>query len=299
MNKSTLQCSQCSGVSFTQISDTHYRCEYCGSITIVEGSKPGSAASPAMRVQKKRSWLIPLLAASLFIILGTTTAILLLEPGSGPAVSKRICRMVGAVNHPAGESPRGKFYRISRRQDVLGNIYFFGWYRNTGTVPIIRPRITLFCCSNTGRKVAAGRGYSARENLLPGEETPIRVLVHHPAQCDSIKVIDEPRAPYRTSDLRRPSMTFRNVRLIKSRYSGYEITGELANNDGGSVKSLRVAGILTNANGRIIGYDSSFVSSTPLAPGDYSPFLLRFLGVKKVPASYSLEYSCHFTKRMQ
>ncbi|HPA71927.1 MAG TPA: FxLYD domain-containing protein [Spirochaetota bacterium] len=298
-----MRCDNCSSGDFEKLSGHEYRCRYCGSLKIVEALAPRSGAQtpPAGgEVMSKREIRIALAVVGILLFLSGIVSFFLLRPGPPPP---RVSSITGTANvkpSPAANfgadsiekvhPPHGDFHGVAALPDMIGNVYVVGLYRNTGRSIIRKPMVVATLYSGDGRKVAMGKGYAIREVLLPGEETPVRVLVSRPPAWTRYEISHVAEHPHAFTRLGRPAMELRACRLQKGRYSGYEVTGEIVNRSGGPVKFVQVAGVVYDASKNVIGAGAGYAGGNLIAPGDYTTFSVRISPLKGEPESFTLDY---------
>ena len=150
--------------------------------------------------------------------------------------------------------------------------------------------------SQTHRKVAAGRGYGIRDFLLPGEETPVKVLVSRAPPYSTFEILLKPEKPFLSSNLKRAKMIFEKVKLTKGYYSGYDVQGEVRSGSVKAVRHLNIITLLYDRDNQIVGSGTGYIAEGVLHSGDYSPFSINITAVKGTPVSFKLDYNCSFVK---
>lgn len=187
-------------------------------------------------------------------------------------------------------SPRAEICSMAVLPDSIGNVYFAGTYKNTGSTAIGYPMVSVVLYSSADIKVAAGRGYTIRHILYPGEETPIIILVQHPPKYTRhvFSVKSDTASPLNIA--RRPKLRFRNTSIKKGQYGEYILNGEIINIDKDSARHINVIALINNAAGKIIAHGTDYIKEDSIQPKDYSPFQVRFY-TKATPDSYRLDYN--------
>ncbi|MCX7677822.1 MAG: hypothetical protein N2316_01245 [Spirochaetes bacterium] len=294
----TLKCENCAGNDFEKISQTEYRCRYCGSTHIIEPDiSPTYKKQFSTNMPQKRFFLVLIL---LIVIVGlllvvfwrsrmsTTnrTPILKIKP-SPPS-------QFDAENISIASPPTASFDQIVAIPDSIGNCYFAGIYKNTGKSPIRYPMVVITLYSGDGKKIAQNRGYSIREILYPGEETPISVLITHVPKWERVEATFQPELPYYYTAHERPLMKFQNCTIHKLRFTGYEIRGEIVNKSEKPAKRIRMIAAVFDREKKIIGIGRNYVPATSIAPNDYSPIAIRIIPITGVPHSFMLDYEGDF-----
>ncbi|HQP47675.1 MAG TPA: hypothetical protein PKX12_03005 [Spirochaetota bacterium] len=301
-------CPQCSGTLFKELSADEVQCEYCGTKFFLNESggslkKHGIVSGSGNKKNNRTAVAV----IAIILGLGLVSAIFSfrdkqqgLQTTSGKLNS--ISSGKSAVSSNTAESRlrsayregdlRGSFSMISEIPDSIGNVYFIGFYKNTGREALNRPKITLVLYSPEGRKVASGYGYAIRSFLLPGESTPVRIIVRTPPRYSRYEVYDEPKPPYSFYRLNRGKAVFENVRIEAGRFSGYELQGSVVNKGSSVMRSIQLAAVLKDSGGAITGYGSQFVAAPPLAPGNYAPFRIQIFRTIRKPVSWVIDYTC-------
>lgn len=299
-----LQCRQCSSTALDPVSETAYRCRYCGSMTVTDGTqKSGMTAQgqQARRIVPSRAIAIGLATLTAAGVIAGVIAFRSVRQtatiGASRDDTSRTSTGVARPLHETGGDaieketpPRAEYRGVSVIPDVIGNVYFAGLYHNSGTVPIRTPSVTVVLFGADGRKLATGKGYAIREALLPGEETPVVVLVSKAPRYARYEVSHTPEPPYPSTNKDRPAMTIRRVALARNNYGGWEITGEIVNASRKSVKFVNVVAVVLDAGKKIVGTGTDYIREDTLAPGDYSPFRISASTVTGAPASCRIDY---------
>lgn len=298
-----MRCDNCSSSDFEKFSDREYRCRYCGSLKIVEPPAHrgyGTGAHAGMEILEKKQVRIALSVVAALILLSVFATVMLLRggrPARVPAASSTTAELKPSRPSEFGPDridrispPKGAFERVAAFPDGIGNVYIVGMYKNTGRAVIRKPMVQVTLYSKEERKVAMGRGYAVREALLPGEETPVRVLVNHPPEWTRYEVFHMAAPPYPFTPLVRPPMELRNCRLAQGRYAGCEIRGEIVNAGRAPVKHVQLIGAVYDASKNMIGVGADYAGGHVIRPGDYAPFVIRVLPVFGSPESFAIDY---------
>lgn len=184
---------------------------------------------------------------------------------------------------------RAEVSALTPLPDSIGNVYFIGYYKNTGTVPIWLPTVELTLWGEQSSKLAVADGYAPRHRLAPGEETPIRVLFSHaPAKWQRVTASVTPRA--QTYGGPRPNLRFTAGQLQRDRLRGYRLEGTVQNQDTWVARFIQVIVVVYDKEDRIIGMDSRFIGQQQLSAGESAPFAVPMLQVRGRPHHYRLDY---------
>lgn len=299
----TLKCDNCASSDFEKISDHEYRCRYCGSVKIMEPgvASPENQTPPMLMPQKKH--ILALVLIFIIMIVGlflVTSRDLHTPPKSSPSnisfpkVKSSPLSQFGSDSVSIPPPPKASFDQAAAIPDSIGNCYFAGIYKNTGKSPLRKPMVVITLYSSNGRKVAQNHGYSIREILQPGEETPVSVLITHPPQWERFEATHLPQHPYPSTSYDRPVMKFRNCMLQKAKYTGYEIRGEIVNLSDRPARRISMIAAVFDREKKIIGTARGYVSAISIAPNDYSPINIRITTVKGEPHSFVLDYEGYY-----
>lgn len=171
--------------------------------------------------------------------------------------------------------------------DRIGNIYFVGIYRNTGEAAIDRPRVEATLWDAKKEKLAVGSGFGAFNNLLPGEEVPIKILVQHaPAYASVTYKVSPERLRYGSTA--RPKLQIEKPKLEPAPFSGYRLSGTVRNNDSADVQFVHIVALLLGEDRKIVGMQDGFAAQRELPAGDHSPFNLQIMQSARPPKSFRL-----------
>lgn len=171
--------------------------------------------------------------------------------------------------------------------DRIGNVYFVGIYRNTGEAAIERPRVEATLWDDKKQKVAVGSGFAAFNNLLPGEEVPIKILVQRPPAYASVTYKIAPER-VRFGTTMRFKLAIEKPKLAPAPTSGYHLTGTVRNNDASEVRFVHIVALLLGEDHSIVGMQDGFIAQRELPAGDHSPFQLQILQTARPPKSFRL-----------
>lgn len=171
--------------------------------------------------------------------------------------------------------------------DRIGNIYFVGIYRNTGEAAIERPRVEATLWDGKKEKLAVGSGYGACNNLLPGEEVPIKILVQHAPAYAAVTYKVAPER-VRFGSIARPKLVIEKPKLEPAPFSGYRLSGTVRNGDAADVRFVHIVALLLGEDRRIVGMQDGFAAQRELPAGDHSPFQLQIAHTSRPPKSFRL-----------
>lgn len=302
-----LQCKQCSGTDFKKLSDNEYKCNYCGTVEMTWYAAGQFEHSKADKIKVLPFvlmifGLIAVLLYSMFSVESPQIS----RPESKSEIQsfeKASSKLLKEDKTPIGskeynsdsiekeKSLSGTFENISEIPDSIGNVYFIGFFKNTGEGVIRKPVVNILLYSKDGRKVAVGSGYGFHPFLRPGEKTPIRVLISKAPEYTRYEVKYKVKAPYRYTKLIRPKCEMKNAKIQAGKYGRREVAGELYNLSDQIIKYAKIAVVVYGEDKKIIGYYTKYLAEKELAGGDYSPFRISLYSVKKQPKSFQLFYT--------
>ncbi|MCU0847621.1 MAG: TFIIB-type zinc finger domain-containing protein [Spirochaetes bacterium] len=292
-------CRQC-GSHDLKIENGKYVCNYCGIIQYEEVDEPGLYHSASKKITPNAVKVISAIAT--ILLLAGIFVIILFSRREGPVTHPQAGTDLGK---PKGleQSKEGsieekkvaaEFINVSALPDSIGNIYFVGFYKNTGET-LVLPKAEIALYDSKGEKIAVAFGYGIRGYILPGEETPISVLVSKAPQYQEFKSIGSPEMPVYIS--KRPNMKISNLKLAfpKLRFDHHTLSGKIQNLDK-EASYVQIAAALIDGNGKIIGYSSNFLGQTRISSGETAPFKISFYLVNGKPESFKVEYNGMFHK---
>ena len=312
-----MQCPQCSGTRFKKISQSEFQCQYCQTViyphevTWFQGSQQKNKEPinnkflllGGMVVFILLSFLLFLsYSSSTFIVqktkpIVTKIATTPIEDSSNTSLASKPDEIVNDTPQSVefntvevADPPQAAFTQISELPDSIGNIYFIGMYKNTGTVVIGKPKVMVTLYEGE-KKVFQSHGYAQVDFLFPKEEVPVVVLCSKPPKYSRYVHSHTPEVPYSHQDVFKPKLTFLNTKIQPGKYKGgYTLIGEIKNEDSMGFKYVNIGGVILNKDKKFIGHGSAYISQDKLSPTDYAPFQFDFY-TKEVPASFILNFS--------
>jgi hypothetical protein len=288
-----MDCRKCGSSHLEKIGEKDYRCVYCGTITRDYGpAGSGSRMDHPVRGKKPGRKKVLLAAAvagiSLFLI---ALWFVLRQDTPDPSRENRVePARFGKESMDIPPPPEAVFDSISVLPDSIGNVYFLGKCKNTGKSPVKKPEVVVVLFKGE-KKVATGKGYAPLDYLLPGEETPVKILLKKPPSYDRYEIRYEPEAASSYQDLRRGKLQYTETKLSPGDFHGYRVAGEAKNVSDLKLRFVRIVALLYDENGKITGMGNSFLKQKRLVPGDYEPFQVDIYLVKDKPASFELYHS--------
>ena len=182
---------------------------------------------------------------------------------------------------------RAEFIDAVPLPDRIGNLYVVGLYKNTGEAVLDHPRVEATLWDKDHHKLAVGNGYASLMNLLPGEETPLKILIQRAPAYDSITYHVAP-APLRYGSPQRFTLVIDSPKLELAQFGGYRLVGTIQNKDKVDVRHVRIVALLLSAQKKIIAMQEGFAPQQVLPAGDASPFAISVHQVNGTPKSFRL-----------
>lgn len=305
------RCSECGSRSLDPVDDTSFRCSYCGTVGYLpaEPRAPEPAPVPPAAPAPSPHRTLALAAIAVLAVAAVVLGVFVIS-GSGKrqtgsrryvsrySVGDNRAPLPPQKGQPMAEYGGGAVQKplklsaevtdLTARPDSIGNIYFVGIYRNTGEAVIDRPRVELTLLDSKDNKVAVATGHTSRAFLLPGEETPVKILVSRAPEYSSFKTRVEPKAPHYPR--RRLKLGFDGVQIYPGRYGRYHIKGTVTNRDKKDARFVQIIVLVLDADKKILGTTSGYLGQRRLAAGESAPFDLDLHQVDQVPASFRLDY---------
>jgi len=291
-----LLCRQC-GSHDLRPEQGRYVCHYCGTVHYGAAGAGGKLFNAIVEMMTRSRTAVVVSAAAAFLAL-FVAGLFIINRSAGPAgrdTSVHADRPVKQVE--AGKEAiepdkkvSAEFTDIAPLNDVIGNIYFVGMFRNTGETPVY-PRAEIALYDAKGEKVAVGRGYGIRGYIMPGERTPVSVLVMRAPAYKTVKSVGIPESPsyYRP----RPRLGITRLKMTSPahRYDYYRASGRVRNGSGRDAQHVQVAVTAFDDSGRIIGHAGGFIGQSVLRNGDDAPFSVEFHIMKGKPARFEVDYN--------
>jgi hypothetical protein len=295
-----LLCRQC-GSHDIRIVDGKYVCHYCGTVHYDAGARKLLEIFTGLLHGKNAKAAVISAAAAILVIAGSAFFLVNRlgvhagDTGTFPVEKPDKPAEAGKDAIEPEKKVNAEFSGITPLPDVIGNIYFVGMYENTGETPVY-PRAEIALYNTKGEKVAVAKGYGIRGYIMPGEKTPIMVLVQKAPPYKTVKSIGIPEAPSYYQP--RPKLVFSKLKMSspEHRFDYYATTGRVKNTSGEDAQYVQVAVTAFDSSGRIIGHAGTFLGQTVLRNGEEAPFSIDFHIMKGSPARFTVEYSASVYK---
>jgi hypothetical protein len=209
------------------------------------------------------------------------------SPASEPSETAEPPQHFGAGAVEPEKRLAATFNDLTPLPDSIGNIYFVGLYKNTGEATIDRPQVEITLLDANKKKLSVAHGYGAPSALLPGEETPVKILVAKAPPYDVAEYKITPER-HRYGSAKHYKLSVEGPRLSAAQFGGYDLTGTLRNKDSETVQHVQLIILLRDAKNAIVGLDNGFLGQKVLPVGDESPFRVHLSQVRGKPTQFSV-----------
>ncbi len=319
-----LRCEHCASTDLTRLAEGEYRCNHCKSSLHMthqapppikqSGYRPSANPRPRPPMTRAQQVLVVLLMA--FAVIGIAALRVKRDERRRDELRRRMIQrdVAASLNRRFGttgpssvssppiakppteygaaaiESPkvlRAEFGDAVALPDRIGNLYLVGVVKNTGEAPIDHPRVEATLWDASHHKLAVGFGFSATPNLLPKEEFPVKILIQHAPQYDSVTYQIAPKAmSYGTPQ--RFQLIVESPKLGPGQFGGYRLSGTIRNNGKVDVQHVRIVALLLGEDRRIVGMHEAFAGQKVIPAGDECPFDVQVSTVSGTPKSFRL-----------
>lgn len=285
-----MQCRNCSGNEFSQTGGGNFKCSYCGTLFYEEKKVPGRS------LNLSRKAAISAGAGALFI---AVIVLVIVTKQYGSKGGEQITDATGSGdifnNVQSLDAPSAEVTGVDLIPDTIGNLYFLVMCRNNGKAAIRLPYVTVRLFSAKNEKVATGTGYALSDNLNPGDETPVYILVKNCPEYARYEIDYKPELPYIVPEggvFRKRFTAEITGAVVKSGpYEGtYTASGKIINRSNYTGSYVQVAVLLYDKQNKAIGYGSNYISEKKLKSGDYDFFDIVFYGIDSAPDHYRIFY---------
>jgi|GEM_PF-4090470 len=176
--------------------------------------------------------------------------------------------------------------------DSIGSVYFAGLIRNTGEAALEFPKVTVTLFDATGKAVGDGYGYCTREQLLPGEESIVRVLIMNVPQFDRFEQGADVRPLSKYSTINRGEIELSQTKMNFSGGGRLDVSGTVTNHDSRICSSIKIESLIYK-EGVIAGTGLSVISDE-LQPGQSIGFSMYITSEIESADSMKFDYQAHF-----
>ncbi|MCB1141286.1 MAG: hypothetical protein H7A24_01145 [Leptospiraceae bacterium] len=301
-----LICEKCGGnLSLHTQNSNFFKCDYCGTSYIMESSgniRKKFVMSEFIKFDKKAILLI-------FIILMVLFGLYFIpvseekQNNSNSKPSSRTTKIEKVISESSEKHETGDtggeisesedeeegisgIFEFSSQRKSSNYTYYYGFYKNTGTVDLDKPSIQINFYDEKGGIVDTVNGYGFKSILRPGEKTSILALASDGKKFSRYEILTSPKKPFYYPE--SVKIKLHSTRLTREANKSYEIIGIAENIDTKPAKFVHINGILFSEDKKILSISSTFTSQKILKPKDQSVFKLTFYGVEE-SKSYELE----------
>ncbi len=151
----------------------------------------------------------------------------------------------------------------------IGSGYTLAFVKNTGEVPIEKPRVDITYHDAEGRKMTTAFGYSSIDLIAPGASSPVKLLIKKfPKGFAGMKATVKARAPYSLAK-RTALLKLDAPKLVRGKYHGHELTAQIRSEETQeTIKYAEAIVVLFDAKDRIIDIASGYGKQKELNPGE-------------------------------
>lgn len=170
------------------------------------------------------------------------------------------------------------FQHYTHWQDVNGGFNITGQVTNEGDQPLEAIRLTAYLYDMDGRQLAERSDILSYDVLAPGASAPFRLRFDTGRPSTAVRY--ELQAAARGAEFALATFYGNENFIIPEDFTtstytseGYlTISGMLQNNSTRLATSIKVIALALDANGQIIGTESTFLTKDQLQPGEAAPF---------------------------
>jgi serine/threonine protein kinase len=165
----------------------------------------------------------------------------------------------------------------------------YGFFENTGKIPIEKPRVDLTFYDEKGAVAGEGFGYAEAEILEPGMRAPVSVVVKgytkphakHEARVEARKLF--------VSTRRLARLSIHDRKLTEGDFGGKTFSARIKNDDRLPVKFAQAVVVFYDKQDKIVAVSSGYTARKELAPGEDSRVDVRvYSPAKESPARYEV-----------
>lgn len=270
-------------------------CQYCGAMMTYTESVRGQSSEHA----KSTSWVLLLIVSALalgllvYFLMGYFTirqpdVVVITESKKPELVSKGTeLAEVGALSNipvltkqqKSSQSKESINQFLTIQSQVRGKISNGGQYwifgvQNTGDKTMVRPGVMVSLFNAQGKRVVEQGGWSAQEQLEPGEKTSVLVFLSEPPAGTVEQKVTPLASEPSQFNLKEVPVKVLDYTVTRKNQQ-FEIIGDVVNNHDSRVKYVRVIAVAYNAAGEPIGTGNAYSTEKHLAPNQGSGFKIR------------------------
>jgi hypothetical protein len=166
--------------------------------------------------------------------------------------------------------------------------YVYGVVTNTSSITIDKPKVTVLLLDAAGRELDTKSGYAERDGLLPGESSPISILLDKPPAFASLGF--EPVARKAFVEPRRAASLHLEARPPdRNAISSWVFKGKVRNDGSAPARFVRVLVTALDGESKIVGLASGYAEGDRLAAKSSARYeVMAFFASKPAPAKFEL-----------
>ena len=309
MPTEALICPSCQApVTSGPNADGDYTCGYCSTMfrrsvaqspPVVVANSSGSPGGAQTQTANKNTGVVAGVIAAVLLMAGAIGALALMpaeaqdpsrpevpspspvEPLSSAPVTTPVANPNPRASAPAPAkvkvepevAPSATFEFHSKYGSSGTSYYILGEVTNTSPFAIGQPKVNVVLLDAQGQEVGTDFGFAEADALDAGASAPIKILVSDPPEHAEIRYELVPKKPFyipaKVSGLRVEPMPPKAARFGNNRF---EIEGKVFNEGEQPAKFVEVVIKGVNAEGKIVGLDSTYADGDVLAPGSMARF---------------------------
>ena len=164
--------------------------------------------------------------------------------------------------------------------------YVYGVVKNTCSITIDKPKVTVLLLDAKGRELDTKSGYAERDGLLPGESSPISILLDKPPAFASLGFETVVRKAY-VEPRRAASLHLEARPPDRNAISSWVFKGRVRNDGSAPARFVRVLVTALDGAGKIMGLASGYAEGDRLAAKSSARYeVMAFFSSK--PAKFEL-----------
>ncbi len=162
--------------------------------------------------------------------------------------------------------------------DSIGTLYFIGIIKNSGNVDLEFTEAIATLRDDSGTLVGSASSFSTLDIIRPGEISPFKILfLNTPANWTKYEIVVQGQEASFLS-------SYRDFEIVSSQgktadFGVYTIVGEVKNIGNKDAEFVEIIAIMYDANGKIIGTESTFAKLDKVVAGSTSPFEVLVLSI--------------------
>jgi hypothetical protein len=174
-------------------------------------------------------------------------------------------------------------------EDSIGTLWFVGELQNTGEVDLGGVEIIVSLKVEDGSLVGVASSYATVSVVGVDEKAPFSVMFSEPGEWTDYEInVEAGKAG--SFDY---AISYRDLEIIDSSgipgdFPVYKVVGQVENVGDGDAEFVEITATLYDAEGAVVGVDSTYAEFDVLKVGQVSPFEIQVLNVAGEVDRYSL-----------